>query len=99
LDAAAVICAPVARYEFSVSDPSQILVVQTVPVNATNEQRQMALAIASVITSVLFQYGHPDVAVALLGETSRRVFHHETNWRAVPLDDGMFAHRRGTDGV
>ena len=38
----------------------------------------MALAITSVITSVLFQLGHSDVSVALLGGTSGRVFHHET---------------------
>jgi hypothetical protein len=59
------------------TDPSAMLVIQTIPANATKEQRQMALAITSVITSVLFQYGHSDVAVAVLGETSGRVFHHE----------------------
>lgn len=59
-------------------DCSSVLVIQTLPTNATKEQRQMALAITSVITSVLFQYGHPEVAVALLGETSGMMFHHET---------------------
>lgn len=59
-------------------DCSSVLVIQTIPVNATKEQRQMALAITSVITSVLFRLGHSDVAVALLGESTGRVFHHET---------------------
>jgi hypothetical protein len=60
------------------ADPSAMLVIQTVPADVIKEQRQMALAITSVITSVLFRLGHSDVAVALLGETSGRVFHHET---------------------
>jgi hypothetical protein len=60
------------------ADPSQMLVIQTVPANATDEQRQMALAITSVITAVLFRLCHTDVGVALLGESSGRVFHHET---------------------
>lgn len=60
------------------ADPSAMLVIQTIPVNATKEQRQMALAITSVITAVIFQLGHSDVGVALLGENSGKVFHHET---------------------
>jgi hypothetical protein len=59
------------------ADPSAMLVIQTVPANATHEQRQMALAITSVITAALFRLCHTDVGVALLGETSGRVFHHE----------------------
>jgi len=35
------------------ADPSQMLVIQTIPVNVTKEQRQMALAITSVITAAL----------------------------------------------
>jgi hypothetical protein len=60
------------------ADPSAMLVIQTIPVNATREQRQMAIAITSVITAALFRLGHFDVAVALLGETEGKVFHHET---------------------
>ena len=59
------------------ADPSQMLVIQTIPVNVTKEQRQMALAITSVITAALFRLCHTDVGVALLGETSGRVFHRE----------------------
>jgi hypothetical protein len=47
-------------------DESRMLVLQTLPVNATKEQRQMALAITSVITALLYRFGHFDVGEALL---------------------------------
>jgi len=58
-------------------DPSQLLIVQTIPLAASEHQLKMARALVSVITSVLFRLGHSDVAVALIDETSGRLFHHE----------------------
>ena len=68
------------------ADPSQMLVIQTIPVNVTKEQRQMALAITSVITAALFRLGHSDVGVALLAEDCGKVFHHEViGARCLPI--------------
>jgi hypothetical protein len=58
-------------------DPSRLLILQTIPVNATKEQRKMALAITSVLIALLHRFGHFDVGVALLAEDGGKVFHHE----------------------
>jgi hypothetical protein len=60
------------------NDPSRLLVVQTIPVAASEHQLKMARALVSVITFVLYCFGHFDVAVALLAEDVGKVFHHET---------------------
>jgi hypothetical protein len=59
------------------ADPAQLLVVQTIPISADEDQLKMARAIVSVITAVLFRFGHFDVGVALLAEDGGKVFHHE----------------------
>ena len=38
----------------------------------------MALAITSVLTALLYRFGHLAVGVALLAEHGGKVFHHET---------------------
>jgi hypothetical protein len=58
-------------------NPSQLLIVQTIPLAASEHQLKMARALVSVITSVLFRLGHSDVGVALLAEDVGKVFHHE----------------------
>ena len=58
------------------SDETQMLVLQVVPPNASNEQLQMVYALTSVIASVLLRLGHLDV-VALLGENNGKLFGHE----------------------
>ena len=59
------------------SDETQMLVLQVVPPNASNEQLQMIFALTSVIASLLLRLGHLDVGVALLGENHGKLFGHE----------------------
>jgi hypothetical protein len=60
------------------AEPSRILVIQTISPTASDDQLKMVYALTSVITAALFRLGHYDVGVALIGETSGRLFHHET---------------------
>jgi hypothetical protein len=67
-------------------NPSQLLVVQTIPLAASEHQLKTARALVSVLTAVLYQLGHSDVAVALLAEDGGKVFHHETiGARCLPI--------------
>jgi hypothetical protein len=58
-------------------DPSRMLVVQTIPSAASDDQLKMIYALTSVIASLLLQRGHFSVGVALLGENSGKMFWHE----------------------
>ena len=60
-----------------ISDESRMLVIQTIPPNASKEQLQMVFALTSVIASLLLRLGHLDVGVALLGENRGKLFCHE----------------------
>jgi hypothetical protein len=59
------------------NNPMQLLVVQTIPLTASEHQLNIARAIVSVITALLFRFGHFDVGVAVLAEDGGKVFHHE----------------------
>lgn len=60
------------------NDPTRMLVIQTVPLNATTEQRQIALAITSILTALLYRLGHYGVGVALLAENQGKIFRFES---------------------
>jgi hypothetical protein len=58
-------------------DPSRMLVVQTIPSTASDDQLKMVYALTSVTASLLLQRGHFSVGVALLGENGGKMFWHE----------------------
>jgi hypothetical protein len=68
-------------------DPSNLVVVQSIPMKLTAEQRKRILATTSVLAAMLHKFGHDDVAVVLLGDDVGKMFRHEAivgRSRAVP---------------
>jgi hypothetical protein len=69
-------------------DPTEILVIETIPSNQTTEQRKQILAKTSVIAALLRELGYVEIAVALLADDVGKIFRHE----------GLFGHCRTIRG-
>jgi len=58
-------------------DPSNLVIIHTVPQTQTAEQRKRTLATASILAALLHRLGYFDVAVALLADDIGKIFRHE----------------------
>jgi hypothetical protein len=58
-------------------DPSSLTVIQTLPATQTTEERNRTLATTSILAAFLYEFGHSDVAIALLSDSEGRMFRHD----------------------
>jgi hypothetical protein len=58
-------------------DPSNLVIIRSLPTTQTGEERKKTLATASILTALLNRLEYHDVAVALLGDSGGRMFRHE----------------------
>ena len=58
-------------------DPTQVVVIETIPADQADEQRKRTLAKTSVLAVLLRELGYTDVGVVLLGDDVGKMFRDE----------------------
>jgi hypothetical protein len=58
-------------------DPSNLVVMQTLPATQTVEERKRTMAMTSILVAFLHESGHEGVAVVLLSDNEGKMFRHE----------------------